>query len=217
MHAKSLQSCLTLCNPTAACSLAGSSVHGILQARILEWVAMPSSRGSSPPRDGTQSSALVGWFFTTRTTWEGPATAAAANFASVVSDSVQPLLAAHQAPHPWDSPGKNTGVNCHFLLQCMKVKSQSEVTQSCLTLWEGPRIDSEKAMAPTPVLLPGKSHGQRSLVGCSPSGHEESDMTEGLHFHFSLVCTGEGNGNPLQCSCLENPRDGVAQSRTLLK
>ena len=64
------------------------------------------------------------------------------------------------------------------------------------------------------VLLPGKSHGRRSLVGCSPWGCEESDMTEGLHFHFSLLCIGEGNGNPLQCSCLENPRDGVAPSRT---
>ena len=63
---------------------------------------------------------------------------------------------------------------------------------------------------PTPVLLPGKSHGQRSLVGCSPWGREESDRTEGLHFHFSLSCIGEGNGNPLQCSCLENPRDGGA-------
>ena len=78
----------------------------------------------------------------------------------------------------------------------------------------------------TPVLLPGKSHGWRSLVGCSPWGLEESDMTEWLHFHFSLSCIGEGNGNPLQCSCLENPRDGgawwaaiygVAQSRTRLK
>ena len=79
---------------------------------------------------------------------------------------------------------------------------------------------------PTPVLLPGKSHGRRSLVGCSPWGREESDTTERLHFHFSLSCIGEGNGNPLQCSCLENPRDGgacwaaiygVAQSRTQLK
>ena len=70
---------------------------------------------------------------------------------------------------------------------------------------------------PTPVLLPGKSHGQRSLVGCSPWGHEESDTTERLHFQFSLLCIGEGNGNPLQCSCLENPRDGVAQSLTWLK
>ena len=79
---------------------------------------------------------------------------------------------------------------------------------------------------PTPVLLPGKSHGWRSLVGCSPWGCYESDTTERLHFHFSLSCIGEGNGNPLQCSCLENPRDGeawwaaiygVAQSRTQLK
>ena len=59
----------------------------------------------------------------------------------------------------------------------------------------------------TPALLPGKSHGRRSLVGCSPWGHEESDTTERLPFHFSLSCIGEGNGNPLQCSCLENPRD----------
>ena len=79
---------------------------------------------------------------------------------------------------------------------------------------------------PTPVLLPGKSHGWRSLVGCSPWGCKESDTTERLHFHFSLSCIGEGNGNPLWCSCLENPRGGgawwaavygVAQSRTRLK
>ena len=79
---------------------------------------------------------------------------------------------------------------------------------------------------PTPVLLPGNSHGQRSLVGCSPWGRKELDMTERFHFHFSLSCIGEGNGIPLQCSCLENPRDGgawwaavygVAQSQTWLK
>ena len=63
---------------------------------------------------------------------------------------------------------------------------------------------------PTPVLLPGKPHGRRSPVGCSPWGREELDPTERLHFHFSLSCIGEGNGNPLQCSCLENPRDGGA-------
>ena len=79
---------------------------------------------------------------------------------------------------------------------------------------------------PTPALLPGKSHGWRSLVGCSPWGHSESDATERLHFHFSLSCIGEGNGNPLQCSCLENPRDRgawwasvyeIGQSQTRLK
>ena len=56
---------------------------------------------------------------------------------------------------------------------------------------------------PTPVLLPGKSHGRRSLVGCSPWGRWELDTTERLHFHFSLSCIEGGNGNPLQCSCLE--------------
>ena len=75
-------------------------------------------------------------------------------------------------------------------------------------------------MHPTPVLLPRKSHGWRSLVGCSPWGRQELDTTEQLPFHFSLSYIGEGN------SCLENPRDwgawwaaisGVAQSRTRLK
>ena len=79
---------------------------------------------------------------------------------------------------------------------------------------------------PTPVLLPGESHGQRSLVGYSPRGHKESDTTEQLHFHFSLPCVGEGAGNSLQYSCLENPRDrrawwaivyGVVHSQTRLK
>ena len=65
-------------------------------------------------------------------------------------------------------------------------------------------------MAPTPVLSPGKSHGRSILVGCSLWGLKDLDTTERLHLHFSLSCTGEGNGNPLQCSCLENPRDGGA-------
>ena len=78
---------------------------------------------------------------------------------------------------------------------------------------------------PTPVLLPGKSHGLRSMVGCSPWGRWELDMTEQLHFHFSLSCFGEGNDNLLQYSCLENSRDwgawwaaiyGVTKSQTQL-
>ena len=84
----------------------------------------------------------------------------------------------------------------------------------------------EKAVATHSSTLGWKSHGRRSLVDCSPwdrgVGHELSDFT----FHFSLPCIGEGSGNPLQCSCLENPRDGgvwwaavygIAQSRTRLK
>ena len=81
----------------------------------------------------------------------------------------------------------------------------------------------EKAMTPHSSTLAWKTHGQSSLVGCSPCGRQESDTTERLHFHFSISCIGEGNGNPLQYSCLENPRDGgalgavvygVTQSRT---
>ena len=88
------------------------------------------------------------------------------------------------------------------------------------------QVHRRRQWHPTPVLLPGKSHGRRSLVGCSPWGHKESDTTKWLHFHFSLSCIEEGNGNPLQCSCLENPREGgawwaafygVAQSRTRVK
>ena len=73
MCAKSLRSCPTLCNPMD-CSPPGSSVHGILQARVLEWVAMPSSRESSPPRVKSASLiSLLHWqegSFTTRATWE---------------------------------------------------------------------------------------------------------------------------------------------------
>ena len=172
-------------------------------------------------------------------------------------------------PRPWDSPGRNTGVGCHFLLQCVKVKVKSLSRVRLLATprtaahqvppsmgfsrqenWSGVPLPSpittnlerciqrmvssptkqigktlkpqkphhsvlalvaeairRRQWQPTPVLLPRKSHGRRSLVGCSPWGCEESDSTERLHFHFSLSCIGEGNGNPLQCSCLENPRD----------
>ena len=127
------------------------------------------------------------------------------------------------------------------------------------------RFPRRRNWQPTPVFLPGKSHGWRSLVSCSPWGHWKSDMTERLHFHAlekemathssvlawrtpgteepgglqsmgslrvghdwatSLSRTGEGHGNSLQSSFLENPRDrgawwaavyGVTQSRTRLK
>ena len=131
---------------------------------------------------------------------------------SVVSDSLWPhgrqptrLLC------PLDSPGKNTGVDRHSLLQGSSwPRDRTQV--SCIA----GKFFTIRAM-------PGKSHGRRSLVGCSPWGHEESDTTEWLQFHFSLSYIGEGNGNPLQCSCLENPRVGeawwaavygVAQSQT---
>ena len=110
--------------------------------------------------------------------------------ASIVSDSVQP----HRRPPtrllcPWDSPARTLEwVAISFSNASkwkVKVKSLSRVQ-----------------------LLPGKSHGWRSLVGCSPWDREESDTTERLHFHFSLSCIGEGNGNPLQCSCWRIPGTG---------
>ena len=137
-----------------------------------------------------------------------------------------------------DSPGKNTGVGCHALFQEIFPTQGSNPgllhrRQILYQLRHQQKVFLATAEAnwgrqghPTPVLLPGKSHGQRSLVGCSPWGRKESDMTERLHFHFSLSYIGGGSGNPLQCSCLENPRDsgawwaavyGVAQSQTQLK
>ena len=119
----------------------------------------------------------------------------------------QCMLFAKLVPLPCFIPYSKTKFTRHF--RCLLTSC------FCIPQWQA-----------TPVLLPGKSHGRRSLVGCSPWGCYESDTTEQLHFHFSLSCIGEGNGNPLQCSCLENSRDGeawraavsgVAQSRTRLK
>ena len=102
---------------------------------------------------------------------------------------------------------------------CRKLRAFNKLTAFLTMPWR-------RQWHPTPGLLPGQFHGWKSLVGCSPWGHYQSDTTERLHFHFSLSCIGEGNGNPLQCSCLENPRDGgawwaavygVTQSWTRLK
>ena len=90
--------------------------------------------------------------------------------------------------------------------------------------WFG-KIPWRREWLPSAVFLPGEFHGQSSLVGYSSWGCQESDTTEWLHFHFSLSCIGEGNGSPLQYSCLQNPMDrgvwwavvhGVAKSWTWL-
>ena len=154
------------------CSPPGSSVHGILQARILEWVTIPLYMGSSQPRDGTG----VSYFFHS-----------AGKFFFYWANRVSPK-----------------GV----LPSCLEIKSQSPVWQAGIVTIILTR--QEKAMASHSSTLAWKIPWRRSLVGYSPWGHEELDMTEWLHFDFSLSCIGEGNGNPLQCSCLENPRDGGA-------
>ena len=130
-------------------------------------------------------------------------------------DSLKPFLHALSYLGPvscvftsWISSGLTIGSGCSLMAarwQIFFVSFLSSFRAHQLTLRGG--CNWRRWWYPTPVLLPGKSHGRRSLVGCSPWGREESDTTEWLHFHFSLSCIGEGNGNPLQCSCLENPRD----------
>ena len=151
MQAKSLQSWPTLCDPTD-CSLPGSSVHGILQARILEWVARPSSRGSSRPRDWTRIpcvSCVTGRFFA--------------------------------AAPPW-KPMKSSG----WARVAQRVKRLPTMRETWV-LSLGREDPLEKELATTPVLLPGESHGRRSLVGYSPRGRKESDTTERLHFQSNMV------------------------------
>ena len=140
-----------------------------------------------------------------------------------------PETAAHQAPPPWDSPGKNTGVGCHFLLQCMKVKSEREVAQSCSTLSD-----------PMDYSLPGFSiHGifqarvlEWGAIAFSILSRDKiktyklSRKHEVIHMKERGAGNGEGDGTPLQYSCLENPMEGgawwaavhgVAKSQTRLK
>ena len=161
------------------CNLPGSSVHGISQARILEWVAISFSRESFLPGDWT----LISCF------------------------------------------GK--GVLYHWdIREALAYRTRfykSYYGFLVINVWIIIRVGNG---TPLQYKNTGKSHGQRSLESSSPWGHWGSDMAERLHFHFSLSCIGEGNGNPLQCSCLEDPRDGgawwaaiygVAQSRTWLK
>ena len=124
--------------------------------------------------------------------------------ARVFSNTTAPILQGSaffmvQLSHPYMTIGKTIASTRHTFVD--KVMSLLFNMLSRLVIWI-------RQWLPTPVLLPGKSHGWRNLEGCSPWGHWVLDTTEWLHFHFSLSCIGEGNGNPLQCSCLENPRDG---------
>ena len=128
---KSLQSCPTLCDPKDG-SPRGSPVPGILQARTLEWGAICYSRESCQLRDRTASlvsPALASRFFMC---WL--LLLPLLSHFSRVRLCETPRRQPNRLPRPWDSPGKNTGLGCHFLFQCMKVKSEREVAQSCPTL-----------------------------------------------------------------------------------
>ena len=111
------QSCLTLCDPMDW-GLPGSSVHGILQKTILEWVAIPFSRVASWPRDWTQISCIAGKFFTLWATREAPCYVCAVHSRSVMFDSLRSMDCSWPGSSVrGDSPGRNTGVGCHALLQ----------------------------------------------------------------------------------------------------
>ena len=132
MCAHLFQSCPTFCNPMD-CSPPGSSDHGILQARILEWSAVHSTKRSLFPTQGSNLCLLCLLHCQASSSPLAPPAAAAKlrqSCPTVRPHRRQPT----RLPRPWDSPGKNTGVGCHFLLQCMKLKSESEVAQSCPTL-----------------------------------------------------------------------------------
>ena len=128
-----------------------------------------------------------------------------------MSDSVRPhRRQPTRLPHPWDSPGKNTGVGCYFLLQCMKVKSESQVTQSRLTLSN-----------PMDCSLPGSSAheifqarvlewGVIAFFQVGPTVAQIHACLWMILFGLLAISIGEGNGTPLQYSCLENPMDGGA-------
>ena len=139
-----------------------------------------------------------------------------------MSDSVQShRWQPTRLPCPWDSPGKNTGVGCHFLLQCMKVKSESEVTQSCLILSD-----------PMDCSPPGSSvHGifQARVLEwgaiafselCFLPDSKESACNAGHAGDLGWILglgksPGEGNSYPLQYFCLENSTDNGAWRATV--
>ena len=127
----------------------------------------------------------------------------------------------------WQLDGETVATVADFIFWGSKITADGDCSHEIKKrLLLGRKVMTDLDSIFTPVLLPGKSHGQRSLEGCSPWDRWGLDTTEWLHFHFSLSCFGEANGNPLQCSCLENPRDGgawwaaiygVTQSRTRMK
>ena len=137
----------------------GSSVHGIFQARTLEWVAVSFSRGSSQPRDRTQVSLIAGRHF------EPPG---------------KPLSAWAWCNYKVLRRGPSSLVEDLFPGGSDGKASAHNAGRPGFNPWDG-RIPWRRKWQRTPVLLPGKSHGWRSRAGYSPWGHKESDMTEQLH------------------------------------
>ena len=115
-------------------------------------------------------------------------------------------MATHSSVLAWRIPGTGEPVGLSSMWSHRVGHNWSDLAAAAAAAafspWVG-KIPWRREWQPTPVFLPEEFHGQRSLAGCSSWGREESDTTEWLPFHFLLSCTGEGNGNPFQRSCLE--------------
>ena len=197
--AKLLQLCLTLCDPIDGIP-PGFPVPGILQARTLEWVAISFSNAwkwkvkvkslsrvrllATPWTAAHQAPPSMG--FSRQEYWSGVPLPSPKCYMLVTSNSLWPHgLQPARLLCPWDSPGKNTGVGCHFLLQCMKVKSESEVAKSCPTLRD-----------PMNCSLPGSSvHGifqarvlEWGVIAFSNSQAEEQEMIAIENTNRNEVC-----------------------------
>ena len=163
------------CDPMD-CNLPGSSVHGILQARILEWVSMSFSRGSSWSKNRTRVSCIAGRFFTNWTTREAlPFTyipwLLMEDFYCRVASATEKAMAPHSSTLAWKIPWTEEpgGLQSMGLL---RVRHDWATSLFTFMHWR-------RKWQPTPVLLPGESQGQGSLVGCHLWGRTESDTTEG--------------------------------------
>ena len=167
------QSSLTLSDPMD-CSPPGSSAHGILQTRILEWVSMPSSRGSPQPRDKTQVSCFVRGFFTISATRE------AMNTGLGSLSRLQGIFL--------DQESNQSLLHCRWVLYQGFPGGSDSKASACNAGNPGsiPGLGRSPGEGNSNPLLPRKFHGWRRLVGYSPWGHKQSDTTERLHFHFSF-------------------------------
>ena len=141
------------------------TVHGILQARILEWVAFPFSRGSSQPRDQTQVSRIAGGFFTSRATME-------AMNVGVGNLSLEKAMAPHSSTLAWRIPWVEEPGGLQSM-GSLRVRHDWATSLSLFTF-----LHWRRKRQPTPVFLPGESQGRGSLVGCRLWSRTESDMTE---------------------------------------
>ena len=157
------QSCPTLCDSIDH-SLPGSSVHGILQTRILEWMAIPFFQGSSWPRNWTSVSCV-----------------------SCIANREKEKVNMNPVVLNWNPSYQYKLI---ILYQCWWL-SRSRISLQCKRLgfdpWVG-KISWRREWLPTPVFLSGEFHGQKSLAGYSPWGHKESDTTELLTFTFFHIC-----------------------------